>query len=62
MIDTLTIAHTISQRIRQLKKVPVELWPLAVVLAAAIAAAVYSMGRKFYTDRTLRLYRTGSKH
>lgn len=52
-------AHTISQRIRTLKKIPPELIPLGVVLFAAIAAAGYSIVRKFYTDRTLRLYRQG---
>ncbi|WPH03393.1 Hypothetical protein R9X50_00627200 [Acrodontium crateriforme] len=52
-------AHTISQRIRTLKKIPPELIPLGVVLFAAIAAAGYSIIRKFYTDRTLRLYRQG---
>jgi len=51
--------HTISQRLRSFKKIPVELLPLGVVLAAAIFAAGYSMIRKFYTDTTLRLYRQG---
>lgn len=30
-----------------------------IVMGAAIGAAAYSIIRKFYTDRTLRLYRTG---
>ncbi|KAF2497687.1 hypothetical protein BU16DRAFT_525303 [Lophium mytilinum] len=50
-------AHTISQRIRQLKKVPPELIPLGIVLGVAIFAAVYSSVRKFQTDKTLRLVR-----
>ncbi|KAF2804058.1 uncharacterized protein BDZ99DRAFT_426300 [Mytilinidion resinicola] len=50
-------AHTISQRIRQLKKVPPELIPLGIVLAVAIFAAGFSSVRKFYTDKTLRLSR-----
>lgn len=50
-----------SQRLRQLKKVPVELWPLAVVLAIAVVAAFYSLVRKLYVDGTLRLHRTGPK-
>ncbi|KAF2214621.1 hypothetical protein CERZMDRAFT_90173 [Cercospora zeae-maydis SCOH1-5] len=54
-------AHTISQRLRTLKKIPPELIPLGVVLAAAIFAAVYSMGRKLLTDKTLRLTRTGKQ-
>nr|POE46938.1 hypothetical protein CFP56_00270 [Quercus suber] len=54
-------AHTISQRIRQLKKIPPELIPLGVVLAAAIGAAVYSLGRKLYVDKTLRLVRQGKQ-
>ncbi|KAI9684947.1 MAG: hypothetical protein M1822_005596 [Bathelium mastoideum] len=53
-------AHTISQRLRTLKKIPPELIPLGVVLAAAIAAAIYSMLRKFWVDKTLRLSRKGS--
>merc|ERR1711879_242035 len=52
-------AHTISQRLRQLKRIPPELIPLGVVLAAAVFAAGYSMVRKLYTDSTLRLYRQG---
>jgi len=35
--------------------------PLGVVLAAAVGAAVYSLGRKLYVDKTLRLTRTGKK-
>ncbi|KAK5116094.1 hypothetical protein LTR85_009376 [Meristemomyces frigidus] len=52
-------AHTISQRIRSLKKVPPELIPLGIVLAVAIFAAVYSLARKLYVDGTLRLHRQG---
>lgn len=51
-------AHTISQRIRTLKKIPPELIPLGIVLGIAIGAACYSLIRKFYTDGTLRLYRS----
>jgi len=51
-------AHTISQRIRTLKKIPPELIPLGIVLAIALAAAGYSLIRKFYVDGTLRLYRS----
>ncbi|KAK3075346.1 hypothetical protein LTR53_001415 [Teratosphaeriaceae sp. CCFEE 6253] len=51
-------AHTISQRIRSLKKIPPELIPIGVVLFAAVAAAVYSLLRKFWVDKTLRLHRT----
>jgi hypothetical protein len=35
--------------------------PLGVVLAAAIFAAAYSMGRKLFTDKTLRLTRQGKQ-
>ncbi|KAF2190780.1 hypothetical protein K469DRAFT_721682 [Zopfia rhizophila CBS 207.26] len=52
-------AHTISQRLRTLKKIPAELIPLGVVLAVAVGAAFFSMGRKLYTDKTLRLKRQG---
>lgn len=55
-------AHTISQRLRQLKKIPPELIPLGVVLAAAIGAAGYALIHKLYTDKTLRLSRTGKQH
>ncbi|KAK2733488.1 hypothetical protein FQN57_002097 [Myotisia sp. PD_48] len=51
-------AHTISQRLRTLKKIPPELIPLGVVLGVAIGAAIYSSGRKFMTDKTLRLSRS----
>ncbi|KAF2839648.1 hypothetical protein M501DRAFT_1015743 [Patellaria atrata CBS 101060] len=54
-------AHTISQRIRTLKKIPPELIPLGIVLAAAIAAAIFASIRKFYTDKTLRLTRQGPR-
>ncbi|KJX94798.1 hypothetical protein TI39_contig4159g00026 [Zymoseptoria brevis] len=54
-------AHTISQRIRTLKKIPPELIPIGIVLAAAIGAAVYSLGRKLVTDKTLRLTRQGKQ-
>ncbi|RMZ28151.1 hypothetical protein D0859_07769 [Hortaea werneckii] len=53
------LAHTISQRLRQLKRIPPELIPLGVVLAAAVFAAGYSIVRKLFTDSTLRLYRQG---
>ncbi|KAF2658386.1 hypothetical protein K491DRAFT_652941 [Lophiostoma macrostomum CBS 122681] len=52
-------AHTISQRIRSLKKLPAELIPLFIVVGVAIFAAIFSIGRKFYVDKTLRLKRQG---
>ena len=55
-------AHTISQRLRTLKKIPPELIPLGVVLAVAVGAAAYALIRKLYVDKTLRLYRTGKQH
>ncbi|PUU74335.1 hypothetical protein B9Z19DRAFT_1000889, partial [Tuber borchii] len=51
-------AHTISQRIRMLKKVPPELIPLGIVIGAGVGMAVISMGRKLYTDKQLRLSRS----
>ncbi|KAI7150421.1 hypothetical protein KC344_g170 [Hortaea werneckii] len=42
-----------------LKRIPPELIPLGVVLAAAVFAAGYSIVRKLFTDSTLRLYRQG---
>ncbi|PSN63705.1 hypothetical protein BS50DRAFT_576327 [Corynespora cassiicola Philippines] len=50
-------AHTISQRLRQLKKIPAELIPLGVVLAVAVGAAIFSLGNKLVKDKTLRLKR-----
>ncbi|KAJ5826227.1 hypothetical protein N7474_003365 [Penicillium riverlandense] len=50
-------AHTISQRLRTLKRIPPELIPLGLVLGVAVVAAVYSSGHKLMTDKTLRLSR-----
>ncbi|ROW17324.1 hypothetical protein VPNG_01195 [Cytospora leucostoma] len=51
-------AHTVSQRLRgSIKKVPVELWPLAVVVGAACVAAGFSITRHLFTDSTIRLKR-----
>ncbi|KAJ4297705.1 hypothetical protein N0V90_005600 [Kalmusia sp. IMI 367209] len=44
-------------RLRQLKKIPAELIPLGVVLAVAVGAAIFSLGRKLMVDKTLRLKR-----
>ncbi|KAF2866102.1 hypothetical protein BDV95DRAFT_611974 [Massariosphaeria phaeospora] len=55
-------AHTISQRLRQLKKIPAELIPLGIVLAVAIGAAFYSLGRKLVVDKSLRLKRQSVNH
>ncbi|CAK96389.1 uncharacterized protein An02g01710, partial [Aspergillus niger] len=49
-------AHTISQRLRTLKRVPPELIPLGTS-RVAVGAAIYSSTRKLMTDKTLRLYR-----
>ncbi|KAL4879144.1 hypothetical protein BJY04DRAFT_220507 [Aspergillus karnatakaensis] len=48
-------AHTISQRLRTLKRIPPELIPLGVVLGVAVGAAIYSSSKKLMTDKTLRL-------
>ncbi|EAL93593.2 hypothetical protein CNMCM8812_001278 [Aspergillus fumigatus] len=50
-------SHTISQRLRTLKRVPPELIPLGIVLSVAVGAAIYSSTRKLMTDKTLRLSR-----
>ncbi|KAK2810592.1 hypothetical protein FQN50_002849 [Emmonsiellopsis sp. PD_5] len=52
-------AHTVSQRLRTLKRTPPELIPLGVVLLVALGAAAYSSIHKFRTDKTLRLTRQG---
>ncbi|RGP59969.1 nadh-ubiquinone reductase complex 1 mlrq subunit [Fusarium sporotrichioides] len=51
--------HTISQRLRKLKQIPPELYPLAVVVGFALGAAGYSVSRKFIVDKNLRLARQG---
>ena len=38
-----------------LMTVPPELVPLAAVLALGVGAAIFSMGRSLFTDKTLRL-------
>jgi hypothetical protein len=72
-------AHTISQRIRTLKKIPPELLPLGVVIGCvrfcdeklwadsgthsfALFAACFAMGKKLFTDKTLRLHKSEKKH
>ncbi|KAH3910221.1 hypothetical protein HBI56_078380 [Parastagonospora nodorum] len=54
-------AHTVSQRIRQLKNIPTEIWPLILVLGVAVVMAAVSLVRKLWVDKTLRLKRQG-KH
>lgn len=49
--------HTISQRLRRLRKIPPELYPLGVVVGFAVLAAGYSMTRHLMTDKTIRLKR-----
>ncbi|KAI9903311.1 hypothetical protein N3K66_002663 [Trichothecium roseum] len=51
--------HTVSQRLRKLKQIPLELVPLAVVVGFAVFAAGYSSARKFVVDKNLRLSRQG---
>ncbi|KAF7507561.1 hypothetical protein GJ744_010352 [Endocarpon pusillum] len=55
-------AHTISQRLRTLKKIPPELLPLGVVIGFALSAAIFAMGKKLFTDKTLRLHKSEKKH
>ncbi|KAF2273352.1 uncharacterized protein EI97DRAFT_469736 [Westerdykella ornata] len=52
-------AHTISQRLRTLKRIPAEIYPLLFVLAAAVCFAIFSLVRKLMVDKTLRLKRQG---
>ncbi|KAH6656928.1 hypothetical protein BKA67DRAFT_655229 [Truncatella angustata] len=49
--------HTVSQRLRKLRKIPAELIPLGVVVGFAVFAAGYSSMRKFWVDKTMRLKR-----
>lgn len=43
-------AHPVSHRVNLLRRVPPELWPLAVVIGAGLGAACYAMGNKLFTD------------
>ncbi|RYN21350.1 hypothetical protein AA0121_g10787 [Alternaria tenuissima] len=54
-------AHTVSQRIRQLKNIPTEIWPLIIVLGVAVGMAFFSITRKLWVDKTLRLKRQGKQ-
>ncbi|KAI9820647.1 MAG: hypothetical protein M1827_005016 [Pycnora praestabilis] len=54
-------AHTISQRLRTLRKIPPELIPLGIVLGIAIIAAGYSIVAKLFVDKSLRLTRSNRK-
>ncbi|KAJ6260302.1 hypothetical protein Dda_4527 [Drechslerella dactyloides] len=56
------IGHTVTQRLRRLKDIPVELIPLGVVIGAALVAAGYAMVHKLSTDKTLRLSRQNKEH
>ncbi|KAI0389199.1 hypothetical protein F5Y17DRAFT_141195 [Xylariaceae sp. FL0594] len=55
------VAHTVSQRLRKLRKIPAELIPLGVVVGFAVFAAAYSSIRKFVVDKNLRLSRQNRK-
>ncbi|KAG4437800.1 hypothetical protein DL95DRAFT_382909 [Leptodontidium sp. 2 PMI_412] len=54
-------AHTISQRLRTLKKIPPELIPLGIVVGVAVGFAGYSMVRKLVVDKQMRLSRQNRK-
>ncbi|KAH6682956.1 hypothetical protein B0J14DRAFT_647178 [Halenospora varia] len=53
--------HTISQRLRRLKKIPPELIPLGIVVGVAVGFAGYSMARKLVVDKQMRLSRQNRK-
>ncbi|KAI8634059.1 hypothetical protein F5Y19DRAFT_198243 [Xylariaceae sp. FL1651] len=54
-------AHTVSQRLRKFRDIPAELWPLGIVVGFAVFAAGYSITRKFFVDKNLRLSRQNRK-
>lgn len=56
---TCDTAHTISQRLRSLKRIPPELFPVFFVVAVALGFAGYSIIKKLFVDKTLRLNRSG---
>ncbi|SPO05764.1 uncharacterized protein DNG_08451 [Cephalotrichum gorgonifer] len=41
----------------KVKKVPAELWPLAAVVGVAVVGAGFSLSRKLWVDKTMRLKR-----
>ncbi|KAF2139110.1 uncharacterized protein K452DRAFT_300671 [Aplosporella prunicola CBS 121167] len=50
--------HTVSQRLRSgLKAIPVEIYPLVVVISCGLVFGVYSFIRPALQDKTLRLHR-----
>ncbi|EPE35364.1 hypothetical protein GLAREA_11063 [Glarea lozoyensis ATCC 20868] len=53
--------HTISQRLRRLKKIPPELIPLGIVVGVAVGFAFYSLGNKLVVDKQMRLTRQNRK-
>ncbi|OWO97500.1 hypothetical protein B2J93_9121 [Marssonina coronariae] len=54
-------AHTISQRLRTLRKIPPELIPIGFVVGVALSFAGYSLVRKFVVDKQMRLTRQNRK-
>ncbi|PQE25413.1 hypothetical protein CJF30_00000099 [Rutstroemia sp. NJR-2017a BBW] len=54
-------AHTISQRLRQWRKIPPELVPLGIVVGVAVGFAGYSLIRKLFVDKQMRLTRQNRK-
>ncbi|KAK1245296.1 hypothetical protein MKX08_004925 [Trichoderma sp. CBMAI-0020] len=60
VLTILSQGHTVSQRLRKLKQMPAELYPLFVVVGFALGAAAYSCSRKFFVDKNLRLSRQGA--
>ncbi|KFY30982.1 hypothetical protein V493_01509 [Pseudogymnoascus sp. VKM F-4281 (FW-2241)] len=54
-------AHTISQRLRQWKRIPPELVPLGIVVGIAVAFGAYSLGAKLM-DKQMRLSRQNRGH
>ncbi|KAM0278680.1 hypothetical protein ACHAO9_012050 [Fusarium lateritium] len=55
-----TSSLALGSRLRKLKQIPPELYPLAVVVGFALGAATYSISRKFIVDKNLRLSRQGA--
>ncbi|OAF59725.1 hypothetical protein VC83_03781 [Pseudogymnoascus destructans] len=54
-------AHTISQRLRQWRRIPPELVPLGIVVGVAVAFGAYSLGTKLM-DKQMRLSRQNRGH
>ncbi|KAK9368018.1 hypothetical protein V1509DRAFT_640257 [Lipomyces kononenkoae] len=55
-----TKAEPVTHKLKKLKNVPAELYPLFIVLGIGLGAAAVAVARKFLYDPSVKVYR-GSK-